>query len=84
MLNFLSSSLFFQAQVFEDVSDEGFFLWPMLAFVCLILTLVFLFLGIINIQTYGGRRRRYYFYNFRRRIQWQKSIVTFLQKVMQL
>ena len=51
MLKFLSNSLFFQAQVFEDVSDEGFFLWPMLAFVCLILTLVFLFLGIINIQT---------------------------------
>ena len=51
MLKFLSNSLFFQAQVFEDVCDEGFFLWPMLAFVCLILTLVFLFLGIINIQT---------------------------------
>ena len=50
-MNFLNSSLFFQAQVFEDVSDEGFFLWPMLAFVCLILTLVFIFLGVVNMQT---------------------------------
>lgn len=50
MINLLNGVSILLTASFQDVSDEGFFLWPMLAFVFLIVAMIGLFLGVINIQ----------------------------------
>lgn len=60
MVNLLSGVSVLLATSFQDVSDEGFFLWPMLAFFFFIIAIIFLFLGVINLQTAKKEWSLYY------------------------